>query len=186
MILSTGPPDDAFLSEEASAGVRAFWCERYDAFGNAQRLGPYREVYANGQIRLESTYTKAGDTTRLEGPVEIRNDDGSPFLRGFLKGGEWTGPLVMFHETGKPWFEGKFEGGQLDGPVRTRHSDGALESETRYSEGQEQRRARATRATPSPGLDAVWPVEQSAPVGPGARSAPPAARPANEELDGSR
>ena len=143
MVLGTGAADEELLSEEASAGVRAFWCERYDAFGNAKRIGPYRELYANGQIRLEATYVKAGETTRLEGPVEIRNDDGSPFLRGFLKGGEWAGDLVIFHETGEPWFEGNFKQGRLDGPLRTHHADGALESETRFSRGGEHGLARS-------------------------------------------
>lgn len=151
MVLGTGSTDEDLLSEEASAGVRAFWCERYDAFGNTQRLGPYREVYANGQIRLEATYVKAGKTTRLEGPIEIRNDDGSPFLRGFLKEGEWAGDLVIFHETGKPWFEGKFEQGRLEGPLRTHHADGALESETRFSRGREQGLARSFFATSAGG-----------------------------------
>ncbi len=151
MILGTGTADRDLLSEEASVGVRAFWCERYDAFGNTQRLGPYREVYPNGQIRLEAMYMKAGKTTRLEGPVEIRNEDGSRFLRGFLKAGEWAGDLVMFHETGQPWFEGKFEQGRLVGPLRTHHADGALESETRYSSGQEQGLARSFFATAAGG-----------------------------------
>lgn len=102
MILGTGPADAEILSAEASVGVRAFWCERYDAFGRAKRLGPYREVYANGQIRLEATYVKAGSGVRLEGPVEIRNEDGSPFLKGFLKQGEWDGPFEIFYDETPP------------------------------------------------------------------------------------
>jgi hypothetical protein len=151
MILGTGEVDEEILSAEASVGVRAFWCEHYDAFGRARRLGPYREVYPNGQIRLEATYVKAGETVRLEGPVEIRNEDGSPFLRGFLKGGEWAGEFVIFHESGQPWFEGHFEQGRLDGSLRTHHADGALESETKFSDGREQGLARSFYGTAAGG-----------------------------------
>jgi len=85
------------------------------------------------------------------GPVSIRNEDGSLFLRGFLEEGSWSGPLEIFHETGAIWFEAIFEAGRLEGALRTRFPDGALESETRYQAGREDGLARSFYPTASGG-----------------------------------
>jgi hypothetical protein len=137
--LASGDPDPTIFADEASRGVRAFWCERYDAHGNSTRTGPYQEIYSNGRARMQANYVDS----RLEGPVTIRHEDGSLFVRGFLEEGEWSGALEIFHPSGATWFEARFESGQLEGILRTRFPDGALESETRYQAGREDGLARS-------------------------------------------
>lgn len=138
-VLATGDPDPAVFSVEASKGVRAFWCERYDEFGMATRVGSYWEIDASGQPRTEAGYVDS----RLAGPVTVRNEDGGLFVRGFLENGEWSGRLEIFHENGVPWLEADFVAGQLEGDLRTRFSNGALESETHYQRGYEDGLARS-------------------------------------------
>jgi antitoxin component YwqK of YwqJK toxin-antitoxin module len=143
--------------------VRAFWCERYDANGTAIRTGPYWEMYSNGRTRTEAHYLDS----QLTGPVSIRNEDGSLFLRGFLDAGEWSGPLEMFHQNGAVWFDAHFTAGSLDGDVRTRFSDGALESETRFQAGREDGLARSFYPTTAGGrLKSEAQVEADQLVGP--------------------
>jgi len=137
--LATGRPDPGVFASDASKGVRAFWCEWYDANGIATRSGPYWETYSNGRTRTRAHYVDS----RLKGPVSILNQDGSLFLRGFLEEGEWSGQLEIFHESGAVWFEAHFDAGQLEGALRTRYPDGALESETRYQAGREDGLARS-------------------------------------------
>jgi len=137
--LASGPPDPNLLSREASQGIRAFWCERYDETGATQRHGLYREFYANGARRVDGHYVDS----MLAGPIAIRNSDGSLFLRGFLEDGDWSGGLEIFHETGAVWFEAEFRSGSLVGPLRTHYPDGALESETRFQAGREDGLARS-------------------------------------------
>lgn len=138
-VLATGRPDPSLFAQEASKGVRAFWCERYDSNGIATRNGPYWETYSNGRTRTQASYVDS----RLAGPVSIRNEDGSLFLRGFLEEGKWEGPLEIFHESGAVWFEAHFDSGRLEGALRTHFPDGALESETRYQAGREDGLARS-------------------------------------------
>lgn len=141
--LASGRPDRSLFSAAASKGVRAHWCERYDAQGRTTRTGPYWEVYRNGRPRTQALYVGS----RLSGPVTIRNDDGSLFLRGFLEKGEWSGKLEIYHENGEVWLEARFDAGRLDGPVRTHHPDGAIESESRYQKGREDGLARSFYST---------------------------------------
>jgi hypothetical protein len=145
--LATGRPDADLFAGEASKGVRAFWCERYDAIGIATRAGPYWETYSNGRTRTKANYVDS----RLDGPVAIRHEDGSLFLRGFLKAGEWSGPLEIFHDSGSIWFAARFESGRLEGALRTHFPDGALESETRYQSGREDGLARSFYPTAAGG-----------------------------------
>lgn len=145
--LASGRPDPDLFASGASKDVRAFWCERYDANGNSKRAGPYWEIYSNGRTRTRANYVDS----QLTGPVSIRNDDGSRFLRGFLEAGEWSGTLEIFHENGAVWFEAHFESGRLDGALRTHFPDGALESETRYQEGREDGLARSFYPTAAGG-----------------------------------
>jgi len=145
--LATGRPDTDLFANQASKGVRAFWCERYDENGNATRTGPYWEEYSNGRTRTQASYVDS----RLKGPVSILNEDGSLFLRGFLEEGEWSGPLEMFHENGAVWLEAHFDSGHLEGALRTRYPDGALESETHYQAGREDGLARSFYPTAAGG-----------------------------------
>ncbi len=134
-----GAPDPSLLAREASKGIRAIWCERYDALGRATRLGPYREFYPNGGLRVRGQYVDS----QLAGPIVLLHEDGTVFMRGFLDEGEWTGAFEIFHESGAVWFEAEFEAGKLQGPLRTRYRDGALESETQYQRGREDGLARS-------------------------------------------
>lgn len=145
--LATGRPDPALFSSEASKGVRAFWCEQYDANGRSARSGPYWETYPNGRTRTKANYVDS----RLKGPVAIRHEDGGLFLRGFLEAGEWSGPLEIFHDGGRIWFAAHFESGRLEGTLRTHFPDGALESETRYQAGREDGLARSFYPTAAGG-----------------------------------
>lgn len=145
--LATGRPDPDLFASDASRGVRAFWCERYDANGIATRSGPYWETYSNGRTRTQANYVDS----RLKGPVSVLNEDGSLFLRGFLDQGEWSGRLEIFHENGAIWFEAHFESGHLEGTLRTHYPDGALESETRYQAGREDGLARSFYPTAAGG-----------------------------------
>ncbi len=145
--LATGRPDPGVFASNASKGVSAFWCERYDTNGIATRSGPYWETYPNGQTRTRAHYVDS----HLKGPVSILNEDGSLFLRGFLENGEWSGPLEIFHESGAVWFEAHFDAGQLEGALRTHYPDGALESETRYQAGREDGLARSFYPTAAGG-----------------------------------
>jgi hypothetical protein len=145
--LATGRPDPDLFASEASKGVRAFWCERYDENGIATRMGPYWETYSNGRTRTRANYVDS----RLKGPVSIQNEDGSLFLRGFLEEGGWSGQLEIFHENGAVWFEAHFDSGHLEGALRTRFPDGAIESETRYQAGREDGLARSFYPTAAGG-----------------------------------
>jgi hypothetical protein len=145
--LATGRPDADLFAAEASKGVRAFWCERYDVIGIATRAGPYWETYPNGRTRTKASYVDS----LLEGPVAIRHEDGSLFLRGFLEAGEWSGPLEIFHDSGRIWFAAQFESGRLEGALHTHFPDGALESETRYQAGREDGLARSFYPTAAGG-----------------------------------
>ena len=131
--LATGAPDPAIFAREASRGVRAFWCETYDADGNSQRAGAYWELYPDGATRALARYVDS----RIEGLVEIFDEDGSLWLRGELVGGHWAGPLEIFHANGSPWLSAHFRDGQLDGPVETRFPDGSVESSTLFQGGRE-------------------------------------------------
>jgi len=137
--VASGAPDSDLLAREASAGIRAYWCEQYDSTGTATRLGPYREYYPNGRLRVSGQYVDSS----LAGPVAIQNEDGTLFLRGYLDQGEWSGAFEIFHETGAIWFEAEFQMGRLEGPLRTHYPDGALESETQYQAGREDGLARS-------------------------------------------
>jgi hypothetical protein len=137
--LASGRPDSSLFARRASEGVRAFWCERYDENGQTKRTGAYWEVYANGRPRTQGLYVES----RLTGPITIRHEDGSLFLRGFLDRGEWSGPLEIFHANGEVWFEARFEAGLLDGALRTHFPDGSLESESHYQRGREDGLARS-------------------------------------------
>ena len=145
--LASGAPDASLLARAASKGIRAFWCERYDSIGVATRLGPYREFYSNGRLRVRGQYIES----KLVGPIAIQNEDGTLFLRGFLDRGEWSGAFEIFHETGEVWFEAEFRSGQLEGPLRTHYPDGALESETQYQAGREDGLARSFYPTAAGG-----------------------------------
>jgi hypothetical protein len=138
-ILAGGRPDPTIFADDASRGVRASWCERYDRYGVATRTGPYREVYPGGAIRTEARYVDS----HLRGPVTIRNEDGGLFLKGFLVDGEWVGELEIFHPNGAVWLETHFDHGVLEGAVRSHYADGALESETRFQHGREDGLARS-------------------------------------------
>lgn len=138
-ILAGGDPDRAIFASEASRGVRASWCERYDRYGKATRTGPYREIYPTGALRTEARYVRS----RLQGRVTVRNEDGGLFLRGFLVGGEWVGEFELFHPNGALWLETHFDHGVLEGATRTHYADGALESETRFQNGREDGLARS-------------------------------------------
>jgi hypothetical protein len=146
-ILASGDPDPTIFADVASKGVRAFWCERYEADGTTTRTGPYWEIYSNGRPRTQAIYIDS----RLAGPVTIRNEDGSLFLRGFLKDSEWSGALEIFHPNGAIWFEASFESGRLDGELRTHFPDGALESESQYQAGREDGLARSFYPTAAGG-----------------------------------
>ena len=146
-VLASGRPDPSLFADEASKDVRAHWCELYDSNGTPTRTGPYWETYPNGLTRTRAHYV----ASRLKGPVSIRNEDGSLFLRGFLEKGEWQGTLEIFHESGEIWFEAHFDSGRLEGTLRTHHPDGALESETRYQAGREDGLARSFYSTAAGG-----------------------------------
>ncbi len=147
MALVSGVPDSTLFAIEASAGIRAFWCERYDEFGTATRIGPYREIYSDGQLRVTATYVDS----KLAGAVAIRYQDGSLFMRGFLADAEWTGSVEIYHPSGATWFEATFDSGRLEGRLRTRYADGALESETRFQAGYEDGLARSFYSTAAGG-----------------------------------
>jgi len=137
--LASGRPDRTIFAGAASKGVRAFWCERYDALGRTVRNGPYLDFYANGRPRIRAHYVDS----QLAGPVTVRNEDGSLFLRGFLEDGQWAGDFEMYHDSGARWLEARFEAGVLEGALRTRFPDGALESESHYQAGREDGLARS-------------------------------------------
>ena len=145
--LASGDPDPTIFADEASKGIHAFWCEQYEADGMTTRTGPYWEIYSNGRPRTQAIYVNS----QLTGPVTIRNEDGSLFLRGFLEESEWSGPLEIFHPNGATWFEASFESGRLDGELRTHFPDGALESESHYQAGREDGLARSFYPTAAGG-----------------------------------
>jgi len=131
--LATGSPDPAIFAREASKGIRAFWCETYDADGNARRSGDYRETYADGRLRTRARYVDS----RIEGVVEVFDEAGVLWLRGELARGAWTGPLELFHPNGEHWLTAGFLDGRLDGAVETRFPDGQVESRTLFQNGRE-------------------------------------------------
>jgi len=137
--LASGSPDASIFSRAASPGVRAFWCERYDRYGRTTRTGPYRELYPSGAVRTEARLSEG----RLEGPIEIRDEEGGLWLRSFYVDGVEQGPLEIFHPGGEPWIHAEMKDGRLHGHVRTLYPDGALESETRYENGREHGLARS-------------------------------------------
>jgi hypothetical protein len=145
--LATGDPDPTIFADEASKGVRAFWCERYDTDGMTTRTGPYWEIYSNGRPRTQAIYVNS----QLSGPVTIRDEDGGVFARGFLKQSEWSGAFEIFHPNGATWFEASFESGRLEGEIRTHFPDGAIESESRYQAGREDGLARSFYPTAAGG-----------------------------------
>lgn len=136
---ASGPPDPMLFAADASRNVRARWCERYDDWGRSTRSGPYQEIYANGALRVRARYVDS----RLDGTVEIRHENGRPFLAGRLREGEWDGPLALFHENGGPWWVGRFQAGRLHGTVRSYYADGAIESEANFQSGREDGLARS-------------------------------------------
>jgi hypothetical protein len=131
--LATGAADPGIFAREASRGVRAFWCETYDTYGNSRRAGPYWELHPDGSTRARARYVDG----RIDGPVEIFDEEGNLWLRGELAGGAWTGPLEIFHPNGAQWLSARFEAGRLEGPVETRFPDGGIESSTRFQAGRE-------------------------------------------------
>lgn len=131
--LATGTPDPEIFAREASRGVQAFWCETYDADGHARRAGAYWDVHPDGATRVQARYVDS----RIEGPVEVFEADGSLWLRGEIQGGDWTGPLEIFHANGARWLSAHFQAGRLDGPVETWFPDGSLESRTLFQDGRE-------------------------------------------------
>lgn len=131
--LATGMPDPAIFAREVSRGVQAFWCETYDTDGNALRAGAYWDRHPDGATRVRARYV----ASRIEGPIEVFDVDGSLWLRGEIQGDEWTGPLEIFHANGARWLSAHFREGRLDGPVETRFPDGNLESRTLFQDGRE-------------------------------------------------
>lgn len=131
--LATGRPDPALFAYEASRGVQAFWCETYDAEGIAHRAGAYWDQHPNGSTRVRARYVDS----RIDGPVEIFDEEGALWLRGDLAGGAWSGPLELFHANGGRWLAAHFRDGALDGPVETWFPDGSLESQTNFQNGRE-------------------------------------------------
>lgn len=122
--LATGAADPAIVAREASRGVQAFWCETYGRDGSVRRAGPYWDRHPGGGLRVRAGYVES----RLEGPVEIFDEEGALWLRGVLQGGDWQGDLTLFHANGQPWFLAHFEAGRVEGPVELRHADGSLEA----------------------------------------------------------
>lgn len=139
LTLARGPVDEAVFSRAASRGVRAEWCERYDASGRSERLGHYIERRPDGTVRLAATYIDG----RLAGPIVAYQENGTVFLRGELTGGDWRGPVSLHHDNGALLWSGSFEGGRLDGHVRLHHSDGGLAGEARFQAGREYGAARS-------------------------------------------
>ncbi len=135
---ASGAVDEAIFSRAASRGVRAEWCERYDADGRSERIGAYREHYPGGGLRTEATY-EAG---RLAGPVVAYHEDGTVFLEGALEGGEWVGPVTLRHTNGRLWWRGAFSEGALSGTVELKHPAGGLAAEMRFQGGREDGEAR--------------------------------------------
>ena len=161
-VMATGRPDPTLFDRAASGGVRARWCERYDAWGRSTRSGPYREVYPNGRLRTRARYVDS----RLEGPVRVWHENGRPFLQGRLDAGDWDGPFALFHENGAPWWVAHFRSGHLEGVVRSYFPDGALESEAHFQAGREDGLARSfypRRA--GGGLKSETRIEADLPVG---------------------
>jgi hypothetical protein len=131
--LATGAPDTSIFAREASRGVRAFWCETYDRDGHAIRAGVYWDVHADGTIRTRARYV----ASRIEGPVEVLDEEGALWLQGVIDDGEWEGPFELFHPNGERWLSASFRDGRLDGPVETRFPDGSIESRTFFVDGVE-------------------------------------------------
>ena len=137
--LAGGPIDETVFARDASRGVRAEWCERYDALGRAVRVGLYRERYPDGGVRLVARYVDG----RLTGPLVAYHEDGAVFLRGELAAGRWRGRLSLHHPNGELFWTGAFEDGRLDGRVELRHPDGGLAAEMRFQNGREDGPARS-------------------------------------------
>lgn len=131
--LATGRPDPALFAYEASRGVQAYWCETYDAEGVAHRAGPYWDLHPNGVTRVRASYVDS----RIEGRVEVFDEESRLWLRGELAAGQWNGPLELFHSNGGRWLAAAFRAGALDGPVETWFPDGSLESQTHFQDGRE-------------------------------------------------
>ncbi len=108
-ILAGGAVDETVFLRTASRGVRAEWCERYDALGRSERIGPYRERDRDGALRLEATYVGG----RLAGPVVAYHEDGSVFLRGRLVAGRWDGAVSLHRENGEALWSGTYSEGRL-------------------------------------------------------------------------
>jgi hypothetical protein len=125
---ASGKPDPQIFSPAASKGIRALWCERYDSFGRALRVGPYRELYPNGGVRTEASFRE----DQLNGPLVLYHENGRPWLRSVYRDGVEIGPLEIFHPSGAIWLEGELAGGLLEGVVRTYLPEGSLESEIRF------------------------------------------------------
>lgn len=161
-VLASGAPDPSIFSRHASRGVRAEWCETYDARGRAVRSGPYRERHANGRLRLEARYVAGA----LDGPILAFDEEGFLFVRGELRGGRWVGTLSLLRPNGTVWLAVRYANGQLEGPVSMQHPDGALAAETRYRAGREHGLARSFYPTAYGGgvLSAVR-FERGEPVG---------------------
>ncbi|MBY0399136.1 hypothetical protein K2X89_02495 [Myxococcota bacterium] len=90
-------------------------------------------MHANGVTRVRANYVDS----RIDGPVEVFDEEGQPWLRGELQAGAWNGPLELFHANGSRWLAAQFRAGRLDGPVETWFPDGSLESRTHFQDGRE-------------------------------------------------
>lgn len=136
---ASGEPEDSLIARAASKGVRAVWCERYDAAGRTHREGAYRDFHPNGSVRAEGTYV----ASRLDGPVRVFHDNGAPFLVGTLDRGHWDGELRLFHPNGAPWIELHYRRSRLHGPARMQHPDGSPADSTTFQKGREDGLARS-------------------------------------------
>lgn len=160
--LAGGPIDETVFSRAASRGVRAEWCEHYDALGRAERVGLYRERYPDGGVRLVARYVDG----RLTGPLVAYHEDGTVFLRGELAAGAWRGRLSLHHPNGALFWTGAFADGRLDGRVELRHPDGGLAAEMHFQNGREDGVARSFHpAAYGGGIQSEVHVEADALVG---------------------
>jgi antitoxin component YwqK of YwqJK toxin-antitoxin module len=112
-------------------------------FGCGIQDGPYREYYANGQLKDEEFY-RGG---KREGLSRWYYEGGKLKGEATFKNGEQEGWLKDYYENGQLKFEAIYKNGKPDGPFKFYDEKGQLKNEGVFRNGEVERTPRATTKT---------------------------------------